>query len=209
MGFLAAAAPYAGALIGAAGSAIGGAIGSNQNQETKLQRQRRKLVDELLGSLRSGSGVFSDLFNPSEEAFQKGFVDPAMSRFNNQIAPGIQQQFVNSGLQRGTGLDDALSRAGVDLNNMINENYLTFHENALNRKQNLLQGILQGGNNEAGSQMSAGQGALQGLAGYTASPGFSNTLESLFGNTNQNIPKRTGYNNDWVSGGAGAAGNVY
>jgi hypothetical protein len=203
MGFLAAAAPFAPAIIGAAGSAIGGAIGAGGNKETKLQRQRRKLIDELLGSLRSGSGPFSDLFASDQETFEKGFAEPARQRFRDRGAPMIQQKFINAGLQRGTGLDDELARAGVDLESEINKNLMQYEQSALDRKMNILKGIM--GGSEAGPQTSPGQGALEGLAGYAASPGFQKNLEDLFKTSSSNAP-RTGYSSDWASMGAGAAG---
>ena len=211
MGFLAAAAPYAapiiGGLAGAAGSALGGAIGNQGNQETKLQKQRRKLIDQLVNSLRTGGGEFGDLFNRSEDDFQKGFVEPAKSRFNNQIAPMIQQQFVNSGLQRGTGLDDSLARAGVDLDQLINQNYLQFQQGGLDRKANLLNSIM--GGTEAPKSMSSGQAAGQGFAGYLSSPGLQQTLNGFTDIYNRRNPTRSGYSNDWASQGAGAAGTFY
>src|SRR3954471_24933150 len=100
-------------LISAAASAGASWLGGQGSapKETKMQKTQRKLVDQLIASL-SGSGPFSDLFNSDESVFQKSFVDPAKSLFNNQIAPQIQQQFIASGQQRGSGLDDQLLRAG-------------------------------------------------------------------------------------------------
>lgn len=182
MGFLAAAAPYAAPIIGAVGGAVSGAIGAGGNQETKLQRQRRKLIDDLISSLK-GQGSFNELFDVNEEAFQKSIVDPAKSRFQNQISPQIRQQFINSGLQRGTGLDDELMRAGVDMDSMINQEYMKFYQSAMDRKMNALNSAM--GGTEAGPQQSAGQGAAQGAAGYFASSGFQNSMDSLLKDWNK------------------------
>ena len=63
---------WAPAAIGAAGSVVGGLLGGagKANQETKLQRTQRKLVDKLVSSL-SGQGPFADLYNTDNDVFQK------------------------------------------------------------------------------------------------------------------------------------------
>ena len=100
----------AGGLIG---GAAGGLLGAKP-KETPMQAKQRELVDQLLGSLQGG-GPFSSLFNVDEAGFQRSFVDPMKYKFQSQIAPQIQQQYIESGQQRGTGLDDTLTRAGVDM----------------------------------------------------------------------------------------------
>src|SRR6478609_5879359 len=88
------------------------------SQETKTQRTQRHLIDELLGSVK-GKGRFADLFNeqvgqkqpgfdPTSEAFQKSYVDPAKNLFTNQIAPQIQQKYIGTGQQGSSGLNDQL-----------------------------------------------------------------------------------------------------
>jgi hypothetical protein len=157
---------------------ISGMFGGGQPKETKMQRTQRKLIDELLGSL-GGGGRFSDLYNPSEEAFQKSFVEPAQQRFQSQIAPQIQQQYIASGQQRGTGMEDTLTRAGVDLNSMLNQQYYQFQQDALNRQQNTIGSIL-GQGAGAPPQQSALQNFGQGVGGYLGSPGFAEQFRGLF-----------------------------
>lgn len=193
------------AVVSAAGSAASGYFASQGNKETKLQRQRRKLTDEFLASLRSGEGPFADLFSSSYEDFEKGFAEPARQRFRDRGAPQIQQQYIQSGLQRGTGLDDALARAGVDLEGQINQNFMAYQQGGLNRKQQLLQTAL--GGSEAGPQTSGWQGAQQGFAGYLGSEGFQSNIENIF-NPKPKPEQRTGYSSDWASQAAGAAGTA-
>lgn len=192
------------AVISAGGSALSGWLAGQGNKETKLQRQRRKLLDDVIGGLKSGQGPYSDLFASSYEDFDKGFAEPARERFRNRGAPMIQQQYINSGLQRGTGLDDALARAGVDLEGEINSNFLNYQQQGLNRKQGLLQTAMSG--TEAGTQQSGWQAAGQGLAGYMGSEGFQNNLENIFA-PKPKAQARTGYSSDWASQGANAAGS--
>ena len=149
--------------ISAAGSAAGGFLG--RSKESKFDKKKRELVDDLLASLKGG-GSFNDLFKSDEAAFQKSYVDPAKQRFRDQISPQIQQQYIASGQQRGSGMEDTLARAGVDLDQLINQAYGQFQENAINRKQNTINQILGSG---GGTQnQSGGNAALQGLAGYAA-----------------------------------------
>jgi len=185
------------ALISGAAS-IGGGILSNQgsSSETKLQKQQRKLIDQLMQGL-GGEGQYSDLFNTDEDAFNKSFVNPAMSKFNNMIAPGIQQQFISSGLQRGTGLYDSLQRAGVDMSSLLNGQYMDFIQSGKNRMQNMLGNIL-GQGPGAPNQLSTGQAAAKGAAGYLGSDSFSKSLDKImqsFSQKQDGVSKRPGFDN--------------
>ena len=149
------------------GSALFSSI-MNRNRGNKpsgLDKRKKRLVDELLSSLQ-GEGQYGDLFNASDETFQKSYVEPAMAQFRNQTAPNIQQSYIASGQQRGTGLEDSLSRAGVNMDQMLNEQYYTFQQDALNRKQNAINQILgtQYGQGQPGQ--SVGSAATQGFGGY-------------------------------------------
>lgn len=170
------------ALIGAAGSIGGGLLAGRggANPETKMQKTQRKLVDQLLSSLK-GNGPYKDLYNADENTFQKSFVEPAQARFRNQIAPQIQQQYIQSGQQRGTGLDDQLLRAGVDLDSLLNQQMYQFQNDAMNRKQGTINSIL-GSGSGAPNRPSAGQDVMSSLSGYLSSPGFADTASSLFKN---------------------------
>lgn len=161
------------ALISAAGAAAGGFLGRN-----KGDKRKNALIDDLLASLK-GKGSYNDLFSGDQAAFQKSVVDPAKNLFNNQIAPQIQQQYIQSGQQRGTGLDDTLTRAGVNLDDLINQHYLQFQESGKNRASSIINSIL-GGGNPAGQ--SAGSAAGQGLAGYFGSKGFGQDANAIAGN---------------------------
>jgi len=168
-------------------------------KETKMQRTQRKLVDRLLASL-SGEGDFADLFNPSNEAFQKSFVEPAMSKFRNQIAPQIQQSYIASGQQRGTGLEDTLTRAGVDLDSMLNQYYYQHMQDAQNRKANAINGIL-GAGAGAPNSTSGFQDVLSGLSGYLTSDNFSNmfkTSSSAPSSSPNAYAPRKGFEPDWM-----------
>jgi hypothetical protein len=172
------------ALIGAGGSVVGGLLsgGSQPNPETKMQKTQRKLIDRLLASL-NGEGEFADLYSSDEGTFQKSFVEPAQAMFRNQIAPQIQQQYIAGGQQRGTGLDDTLTRAGVDLDSMLNSQMYQFQQDALNRKQNTIGSILSAGAG-APNQASTGQDAMGALGGYLSSTDFADQAKNFFNTSN-------------------------
>ncbi len=164
-----------------AGLGAGGTIGSGllaQNpKETKTQKQRRSLVDDLIASLR-GEGTFSDLFEMDDAAFQKSFVDPSKSRFINQRAPQIQQSFIAGGQQRGTGLEDTLTRAGVDMDQLLNEQFMNFQQNAQNRKTSAFGQIL-GAREGAPEQLSTGEKLAGGASGFLGSDAFGSSIEKI------------------------------
>ena len=173
-------APLAAAGIGALGSIGGGLLAgrSSQPRESRLEKKKRKLVDDLLASLQGG-GSFNDLYSMDENAFNKSFVEPAQARFRNQIAPQIQQQFLASGQHRGTGLEDTLTRAGVDLDAMLNEQYGNFQQGAMNRQQNTISNIL-GMQGDVQPGTSFGQDLGAAASGYLSSPSFQNTISSFY-----------------------------
>lgn len=168
------------ALLSAGGSAVSSIVGgllSKNPKESKTQKQKRKLVDDLLASL-NGNGSFNDMFNMDEGAFQKSFVDPAKARFKNQIAPQIQQEYIQSGQHRGTGLDDTLSRAGVDMDQLLNEQYMNFQQGALNRKQQAIQTIL-GGQEGVQPGQNFGEKLQSGAAGYFTGSDFGESMDDI------------------------------
>ena len=172
--------PMTTALITAAiggGGSIGSSLLSKNPKETKTQKQKRKLVDDLIASL-SGGGSFSDLFEMDEGAFQKSFVDPAKARFKGQIAPQIQQSFIAGGQQRGTGLDDTLTRAGVDMDQLLNEQFMNFQQGAQNRKANAF-GQIFGAGDGVPDPFSTGDKLQQGVGGFLGSDQFSDSIENI------------------------------
>lgn len=165
-------------LINAIGSIGGGIFSRGRGQETPIQGRQRQTIDDLLASL-SGGGPYSDLFNPNEEMFQKGFVDPARQRFETQISPQIQQSYISQGQQRGTGIDDTLTRAGVDMNQQLNQIWAGMIDQANNRKFQGINSIL-GMNQGAQQDQPFGQAFQQAAGGYL-SGGGAEDIGSIIG----------------------------
>jgi hypothetical protein len=175
-----------------AAAAVGSSILSrDKGKETKIQKQKRHLIDDLLNSLQ-GNGSFSGLFEGDYDSFQKSFVDPAKQLFNSQIAPQIQQSYIASGQQRGTGLDDTLTRAGVDLDQLLNQEFMKFQQGALDRKQNTINSIL-GSGDGAQPGVSVGQAAGLGASGFLSKQ--DNLGQDIFNffNKNPSQPQRQGF----------------
>lgn len=188
-------AAYIPALLQAAASIGGGMLSSaGQGKETKIQKRQRKMIDELIASLKGG-GAFSDLFKTDDAAFQKSVVDPLMSKFNNQIAPGIQQQFISSGLQRGTGMSDQLSRAGVDMQSLINQQYLPFMQQGQQNMMNTINSIL-GAGTGAAPGLSGGERFQQSAGGYLGGESFQDLIKQISAAATQK-PAQTNDNLYW------------
>lgn len=207
--------PMTAALLATTVSGGLGAIGqgaSNRAQRKaqkpaiKFQEKRNALIDQLLASL-GGDGQFGDLFKADEAAFQKSFVEPAKSTFRNQIAPQIQQQSIAGGLQRGTGLDDQLLRAGVDLDSILNQQYASFQENAKNRAFSGIGSVLgaqnpqvfQPGQSPMNPLFQAGMGFL-GSKAFSQGSGGSQARNSNSGASNSGAFQGTSAQSDMLTG---------
>jgi len=191
--------------IAAAGSIGGGLLArGGQQGETRVQRKQRRMIDDLVLSLK-GKGSYNDLFSTDEAAFQKSYVNPAKSMFNNQIAPQIQQNYIADGQQGNSGMQDQLLRAGVDLDQILNQAYMQYQEGAKNRKMSAMSSIL-GGGSGAASQPSMMNSMGQAAAGYASSDAFRNSVSDYTKSTQQapapqtpsplQQPPRTGFKAD-------------
>lgn len=167
-------------VIIAAGITAAGALASaymnnkGNNKESKSQKTKRHLIDKLLSSL-NGKGPYADLYTANDADFQKSIVEPNKAMFNNQIAPMIQQQYVASGQQRSSGLDDQLLRAGVDLDQLLNAQYMDYKNSALDRKQNAINNIL-GSDKGSPAKTSGSDALMQGGGGFLASDSFKDLV---------------------------------
>lgn len=170
-----------GAVAGGLLGGLGGIFGRSKPKETRIQKQQRQLVDQLIGSLK-GQGPYSNLFTANQADFEKSFAEPARARFRNITAPQIQQQYIASGQQRGTGLEDTLTRAGVDMDQLLNQNWMQYVQG---KEANQAAGIGQILNQGPGvaPKQSLGSAAAQGIGGYLSSGGsqdIGNIIGSLF-----------------------------
>lgn len=163
--------PIGTAIGGAAGGLFGGLFGGNKkSSETQMQKKQRELVDQLIGSL-NGNGPYSNLFTANEADFNKSFREPALANFKNRTAPAIQAQYSGGayGQQReGTGIQDSLARAGVDMDQILNQSWLDYQNKAKDRQYNAMNQILNSGEGAANDptfaeQFVSGGGVGNGL----------------------------------------------
>lgn len=95
-----------------------------------------------------GGGSQQDL----QSAFQKGVVDPTMQTYQQQVIPGIQQNFADANASSSSALNQALAQSSKDLSTSLGGQYLNFMQG---QQQNTLGAL----------------GQLGGLAGqHTFSP---------------------------------------
>jgi len=152
------------------------------------QERKNKLIDDLLASL-DGGGKYGNLFKMDEASFQKSFVDPAKARFNNQIAPQIQQQSIYGGTDNSSNVDDQLLRAGVDMDQLLNQNYMQYQTQAQDRMQNVLNSVL-GTQAAAPLQAQATPNPWADAAqGILQSPAIGNFIGSFGGSGGGATPK--------------------
>jgi hypothetical protein len=201
-----------GAGISAGGSALGGLFGKKEAApvpqwltppQTEFGGMKKDLLSELLSSIK-GQGAYSNLFNADQDTFNKSFVEPARARFANQTAPDIQQQFIQSGQQRGSGMENKLAQAGVDMDQLLNQQYYQFQNDAMNRQAGGLNSILGQQDPQkpvlySGQQgaQSGGQAAMQGLGGYFGGKGFGSDLQGILDPYKKTPePKKAGFTED-------------
>ncbi|MDP2652184.1 MAG: hypothetical protein Q8O94_03540 [bacterium] len=165
------------ALITAAGSMGGAAIGaSGRGKETSIQKQQRKTIDQILAGIQ-GQGPYANMFSVDRDLFKQTVEDPMMETFRNRGIPQIQQSYIASGQQRGTGMDDTLTRAGVDLQGMVSEQYGKYVNDAMNRRVSAL-GNVTGAGAGFSPDTSASTGA-QAVGGYLASDDFGKMVDLI------------------------------
>ncbi|GAF75558.1 unnamed protein product, partial [marine sediment metagenome] len=189
----------AAATLGSAGVSAYGASKQRKAQEKsnepylRFQDRKNQLIDELLSSL-DGTGKYADLFSTDEGAFQKSFVDPAKQMFRDQITPQIQQGSIAGGTQRSTSMDDQLTRAGVDLDQLLNQSYSNFQSEGKDRASNLIGNIFGA---PADQPMTAGPNSAS-LYGSAAGSFFgSDSFTNLIKEFGKKPPTQPGGISDW------------
>lgn len=148
-------------------------------------QRKTQLLEQLLASI-NGEGPYSDLFNMDEEAFQRSYVEPAKQRFRDITAPTIQQSFIAQGQQRGTGLEDTLSRAGIDMDQLLNQQFADMQQRSQQNKLGAINTILGTDTGAPAPGPSAAQSFFQGVGGGIGTESFGNAIGGLLGG-NRNI----------------------
>lgn len=180
-------------------SALFNKFGSQQ-KTPKTPKFQRQLIDQLLQGLQGG-GPFASLFQADIGAFQKSVSDPLQQQFRDVTAPGIQQSFISSGQQRGTPLESALGRAGLDVQQDINKLFLPFQQGAQTRQQDAISRIL-------GFQTPQSQTQLTPFGAGAAGLAQSGSIEELIKQLTQSGGGGGGQQNIGFNAGINRGGNL-
>jgi hypothetical protein len=168
------------ALIQAAAAAGAGYLSRDKGKSlSKIEKRKVGLLDQILDAAK-GQGPLAGLVAGDEDAFQRSIVQPAQQKFQDVTAPGIQQQFISSRLQRGTGLDDALSRAGIDMDTLMNQQFLEYMNSNKDRMMQLITGALGANPPTATPGRSGLEGSALGLTGYIGGEGGQKDIKAVF-----------------------------
>lgn len=91
---------------------------------------QQDLLNFIIQQAMSGQGGFGF----DEDFFNQNFVEPALRQFESRTAPSIQQKFIAAGAGRGSSLEDALTRAGADVQGSLDQQRAQLLNQALNRQ---------------------------------------------------------------------------
>jgi len=81
---------------------------------------------------KQATNLLSQYLNPSQE-MMKQMQAPFMRQFNEQVAPGIAQQYANAGLSNSTSFQNAMANAGSSLEERLNLQYMQAQQDALSK----------------------------------------------------------------------------
>ena len=172
-------------------SGISALMGRDRQRATPDQIRNQQLIEQILQGIQ-GEGPFADIFQFDEDVFQRSFVDPAKSRFKNQIAPQIQQSFLAGSQQGGTGLEDTLSRAGVDMDQLLNQQFAQMLQSNQQLKGNALSGLVGQQTGVPGRGPSVLQSFFHGIGGGLAKKPGKNLSGSISDFVNRGFANNQG-----------------
>lgn len=112
---------------------MGGTMMGSQGTTNLLTPQQQQYFSGALGpgiGQQAGQAYGQFLQGQSPEdmqsAFQTGVVDPMLQTYQQQIVPGIQQQFVDANASSSSALNQTLARSAKDLTTSLGSQYLPF-----------------------------------------------------------------------------------
>lgn len=99
--------------------------------------QDQKGIYDLLRNQFMGNAP--DIFNQlgglakGQSQFFEGLEAPAMRQFQEQIAPGIANRYVGSGIKGSSGINNSLASAGQGLTENLHSQRMGIHMNAISQ----------------------------------------------------------------------------
>lgn len=168
-----------GQLLGGIGA---GLLDRKTSGPTALQKQQRQTIDQILQGVQ-GQGPYASAFGGGGmDAFERGVVQPSLQRFENQIAPQIQQSFIAGGQAGGSGLQNALTQAGVNLNSLIDQQLINYMNNQQQAQRSGISSILNYSEPEQSSGFGTGLNVFKGLGGF-------DSFQRLFSGGQPSLPR--------------------
>lgn len=131
-----------------------------------------QLLDLIKQGLESGEGPFAEMFgNFNQEGFNQGVRQPALKQLKEETLPGILAKYGGGGQRGGSGMRNALAKAGVDLESQLAQLQYGAQQQ---QNQNRLQGLNLGlGTKQVDNFYQPGtEGAIQGFI-KGAAPGLA------------------------------------
>jgi len=136
----------------------------------ELINQNLPLLQQVL------SGGLQGLGTPeAQQQFEAQFLDPAMMNYEQQVIPGLKQQFTDLGASSSSAMNQALAASA---GNLMTDLYGKFAQQQYGGQQNIMQlllGLLANPQNEAMIRQNQGilPGMVQGMgAAAAAIPAF-------------------------------------
>lgn len=121
-------------------------MGSTQHKGniSMLTPEQQQLFSQALGQLGPDFlSTFSSFLQPQgpgdyQDVFQQSFVDPAMQALQTQIAPAIQQRFVDANAGSSSALNQALAQSATDLSTSLGSQFGQFMQGQQGLQQQAL-----------------------------------------------------------------------
>lgn len=155
-------------------------------EKAKLQQvptmdpMQKNLMSQMQGPLQGMNTFLSELMSGSPEAMKR-FTDPAMRQFNEQIIPGLAEQFAGSGEMSSGSFKQALGSAGASLAERLQAMRSGMQMQAMGPLSNMMGSTMQA--QPFGYQMTPGsQGMGSAMApgiGYSAMQQMPNALKDI------------------------------
>jgi hypothetical protein len=127
----------------AAAPLIGGLFGKRRASQTPtLSPQQQEIFSQLQQGL-TGQGPLSYLSpQGATQNFQELVADPQLQYFQNRTVPAIQQGFIGNNLGRSSLNQDALIRAGSQVQSNLDQMLFNAQQNAMGRGAGVAQNLL-------------------------------------------------------------------
>lgn len=140
---------------------MGSATGSTSVQNVDLYTpQQQQQMEQMLGVL--GPQIMQFLGGDTQELFQQAYIDPAMSAYNQDIIPAIQER-MGGDTGASSALNQTLAQSAENLGTMLGSQMGQFAQNQQNQMMNMYSNLL--GNKMFEPVMTQKQGWAEPLLG--------------------------------------------